>query len=136
QKKLMLSMGLCLLAFMLISSILSVTMNGNRARERAVAQELPAQVGEIRNDVLRRIGQTLAVSATLANDTYVHAWEDAGLPEEGAAAWQAYARHLKAKNNAATVFWVSKSTGKYFTEGGLDRTLAQDKPGDGWFYDF
>ncbi|MBB3222549.1 methyl-accepting chemotaxis protein [Pseudoduganella umbonata] len=121
---------------MAISSVMSVAMNGNRARERAVTQELPAQVGEIRNDVLRQIGRTLAVSETLANDTYVHAWEDAGLPEEGAAAWQAHARHLKEKNGAATVFWISKDTGKYFTDGGYDRTLAQDKPGDAWFYGF
>ncbi|HEX8605160.1 MAG TPA: methyl-accepting chemotaxis protein [Pseudoduganella sp.] len=132
----MLSMGLCLLAFMVISSVLSVTMNSNRARERAVSQELPAQIGEIRNDVLRQIGQTLAVSQTLANDTYVHAWEDAGLPDEGLAAWQSYARHLKEKNHAATVFWVSKATGKYFTDGGYDRTLSPDKAGDGWFYEF
>jgi methyl-accepting chemotaxis protein len=136
QKKLMLSMGLCLLVFMAISSVLSVAMNGNRARERAVTQELPAQLGEIRNDVLRRIGQTLAVAQTLANDTYVHAWEDAGLPDEGAAAWQKYAGQLKAKNDAATVFWVSKSTGKYFTERGYDRTLSAGQAGDAWFYDF
>ncbi|WP_338764477.1 methyl-accepting chemotaxis protein [Massilia sp. METH4] len=132
----MLSMGLCLLAFMLISSVLSVSMNGNRARERAVTQELPAQVGEIRNDVLRQIGQSLAVSQTLANDTYVHAWEDAGLPAEGEAAWQKYAGHLKARNNAATVFWVSRATGKYFTDGGYNRTLAQAQASDAWFYDF
>ncbi|GGX80983.1 hypothetical protein GCM10007386_10050 [Pseudoduganella dura] len=132
----MLSMGLCLLVFMVISSVLSVTMNSDRARERAVTQELPARIGEIRNDVLRQIGQTLAVSETLANDTYVHAWEDAGLPDEGATAWQTYASHLKAKNNAATVFWVSKTTGKYFTDAGYDRTLSSDKAGDGWFYDF
>jgi methyl-accepting chemotaxis protein len=136
QRKLMLSMGLCLLAFMAISSVMSVAMNGNRARERAVTQELPAQVGEIRNDVLRQIGQALAVSETLANDTYVHAWEDAGLPDDGAAAWQTYARHLKARNNAASVFWVSRDTGKYFTDGGYDRTLAPGQAGDAWFYGF
>jgi methyl-accepting chemotaxis protein len=132
----MLSMGMCLLAFMLISSVLSVTMNGNRARERAVTEELPAQVGEIRNDVLRQIGQTLAVSQTLANDTYVHAWEDAGLPDDGAGAWKTYAQHLKAKNNAATVFWVSRATGKYFTDAGYNRTLAQGAASDAWFYEF
>ncbi|WP_229487426.1 methyl-accepting chemotaxis protein [Pseudoduganella lutea] len=132
----MLSMGLCLLVFMVISSVLSVTMNGNRARERAVAQELPAQVGEIRNDILRQIGQALAVAQTLANDTYVHAWEDAGLPEAGAAAWTTYASHLKAKNKAATVFWVSKDTGKYFTDGGYGRTLSPNAASDGWFYGF
>ncbi|QBI04894.1 methyl-accepting chemotaxis protein [Pseudoduganella albidiflava] len=136
QKKLMLSMGMCLLVFMVISSVMSVAMNGERARSRALTQELPAQVGEIRNDVLRQIGRTLAVAETLANDTYVHAWEDAGLPDEGAAAWQTYARHLKEKNQAAAVFWVSKDTGKYFTEEGYDRTLAPGKASDEWFYGF
>ncbi len=136
QKKLMLSMGLCLLLFILISSAMSVSMNSSRARERALKQELPAQVGEIRNDMLRQIDRALAVSVTLTNTTYVHAWEDAGLPDEGMAAWQAFARQLKAKNDAATVFWVSKETGKYVTDAGYDRTLSPQAPGDGWFYSF
>ncbi|MBY0239388.1 MAG: HAMP domain-containing protein [Burkholderiaceae bacterium] len=136
RNKLMLAMGLCLLLFIFISSSLSVYMTSENARTRVVEQELPAQIGEIRNDILRQIIQPLSVSQTLANDTFLHEWEEAGLPEEGVAAWEKYAKHIKAKNNAATVFWVSHTTGKYYTDTGYDRTLSKDKASDQWFYGF
>ena len=136
RHKLLLSMGLCLLLFIVISSTLGIMKTSQAARERVLVHELPAQVAAIRNDVLRQIATPLAVSQTLANNTFLHAWEDAGVPEEGVAAWAAQAKSLKSKNNAATVFWVSRATGKYFTDKGYDRTLNEKAASDQWFYGF
>ncbi|HEX8611434.1 MAG TPA: methyl-accepting chemotaxis protein, partial [Telluria sp.] len=136
QKKLMLSMAACLLLFVVISSTLSITMTSRGIRERVVEQELPSVIGEIRNDVLRQIAVPLATSLALANNTYVQAWEADGLPDSGLAAWKAYAGQIKAKNKAATVFWISESTGKYMTEQGLSRTLDKAAGNDQWFYGF
>ncbi|WUR14317.1 methyl-accepting chemotaxis protein [[Empedobacter] haloabium] len=136
QFKLMLSMGLCLLLFIAISSTLSVMMSSAHLRERVVETELPAQVGEIRNDILRQIAEPVAVSRALANDTFLHAWHDAGTPDEGVAGWREYAKRLQGFTHAATVFWVSADSGKYYTEAGYDRTLSKAAPGDGWFYSF
>ncbi|XLZ72021.1 methyl-accepting chemotaxis protein [Massilia sp. SR12] len=136
RHKLLLSMGLCLLLFIIISSTLSIMKTSQAARERVLRQELPAQVAAIRNDVLRQIATPLAVSQSLANNTFVGAWEDAGVPDEGLAAWTAQAKELKSKNNAATVFWVSRATGKYFTDKGYDRTLSEKAASDQWFYGF
>ena len=136
QKKLMLSMGLCLLLFLAISSVLSVAMTGQNIRERVIGQELPAQIGEIRNDILRQIAQPLAVSMSMAHDTYLQAWEDEGLTDAGMAAWQTYAKTLKDTNKAASVIWASESTGKYLTEAGQTRTIDKAAPGDQWFYNF
>ncbi|MES2261018.1 MAG: methyl-accepting chemotaxis protein [Pseudomonadota bacterium] len=136
QNKLMLSMGLCLLLFLVISSTLSVIMSSQGSRARVVEQELPAQIGEIRNDILRQIALPLSVSLSLANNTFLQDWEDAGIPEEGLSGWQKFAKQLKTKNQAATVFWISHDTGKYFTDAGYDRTLAKSKASDQWFYEF
>jgi methyl-accepting chemotaxis protein len=136
RHKLLLSMGLCLLLFIIISSTLSIMKTSQAARERVLRLELPAQVAAIRNDVLRQIATPLAVSQTLANNTFLHAWEDAGMPDEGVDAWTRQARDLKSKNNAATVFWVSRATGKYFTDKGYDRTLDEKAASDQWFYGF
>ena len=136
RHKLLLSMGLTLLLFIIISSTLSIMKTSQAARERVLRQELPAQVSAIRNDVLRQIATPLAVSQTLANNTFLHAWEDAGVPDEGVAAWSAEAKKLKSTNNAATVFWVSRATGKYFTDKGYDRTLNEKAASDQWFYGF
>ncbi|QKY01310.1 HAMP domain-containing protein [Janthinobacterium lividum] len=134
QKKLLFSMGLCLLLFMAISSFLSVRMSSDYVRERVVSQELPAQVGEIRNDVLRQISQPLSVVQTMANDVYLQDWEDAGLPDSGIATFQRYASVVKEKNKAASINWASASTGKYFTTDGLLRTLDKNQAADQWFY--
>jgi methyl-accepting chemotaxis protein len=134
QKKLLFSMGLCLLLFMAISSFLSVRMSSDYVRERVVSQELPAQVGEIRNDVLRQISQPLSVVQTMANDVYLQDWEDAGLPDSGIATFQRYAKVVKDKNKAASINWASASTGKYFTTDGLLRTLDKNQAADQWFY--
>ena len=134
QKKLLFSMGLCLLLFMAISSFLSVRMSSDYVRERVVSQELPAQVGEIRNDVLRQISQPLSVVQTMANDVYLQDWEDAGLPDSGIATFQRYATVVKDKNKAASINWASASTGKYFTADGLLRTLDKNQAADQWFY--
>ncbi|HEX7644511.1 MAG TPA: methyl-accepting chemotaxis protein [Burkholderiaceae bacterium] len=136
QKKLILGLAFCLLLYAIISSALSITMTGQGIRERVVNQELPAVVGEIRNDILRRIVEPLASSQGMANNTFLLDWEAGGLADSGLDAWKAYAARLKAGTHASTVFWVSGETGKYFTEAGLDRTLSKDAPGDQWFYGF
>jgi methyl-accepting chemotaxis protein len=134
QKKLMFSMGLCLLLFMAISSFLSVRMSSDYVRERVVGQELPAQVGEIRNDVLRQISQPLSVVQTMANDVFLQDWEDADLADSGLPTFQRYAKMLKEKNKAAVVSWSSQAASRYMTDAGLIRTLDKQLPADHWFF--
>ena len=136
QNKLLLSMAACLLLFLAISSALSILMTGAGIRARVIAQELPAEVGEIRNDVLRQIAQPLATSLAIANNTYLHGWESEGVPDAGLPQWQEYAKRIKDSNKAATVFWVSEANGKYFTDQGLNRTVDKAAAGDQWFYGF
>jgi methyl-accepting chemotaxis protein len=136
QQKLMLSMGFCLLLFLAISFALSVTMTGNGIRDRVVNQELPAVVGEIRNDILRQIVEPLSASQAIANNTYLLDWEAKGLADDGLEGWKAYASRFKEKMRAASVFWVSGSTGKYYDPKGLNRTLSKGAASDQWLYGF
>ena len=136
RTKLMLSMGVCLLVFIAISSTLSISMTSAQMRERVVGSELPAQISAIRNDIQRQIAEPAAISQTLANNTFLQAWEDAGDPDDGLAAWTAQAKRLQQSNHAATVFWVSDGTSKYFTEKGLERTIDKASSKDAWFKTF
>ncbi len=136
QKKLLISMAFCLLLFLLISSVLSIMMTSKGIKERVVNQELPAVVGEIRNDILRQIGNPMTIAQGISNNTYLLDWESKGLPDDGVDGWKRYAKNLKDKNHAATVFWVSEASGKYFTEDGLNRTVSKASGNDGWFYSF
>ncbi|MDN5539502.1 MAG: hypothetical protein L0H08_21325, partial [Comamonas sp.] len=65
RTKLMSSMVSCLLLFVAISTVLGFVLTGASLRERVVGQELPAVVGEIRNDILRQIGTPLAMARSV-----------------------------------------------------------------------
>ena len=130
KTKLMLGMAACLLLFIVISAVLSVDLTGRGMRARVVNHELPAVVGEIRNDVLRQITAPLSASLGIAGNTYVQAWERAGLDDAGLDAWRTYAARLKADSKAVTVFWASPSTLKFMDESGLSYMLEKDNPRD------
>jgi len=134
--KLMLGMLLTILLVVSVSGISSSLFLQGTFKERVVSLELPATVGEIRNDILRQIQVPLTLSQHLANNTFLLDWEQVGLDDIGAEAWKRYASGIKARHQAATVFWVSRETGKYFTENGLARTLSAGNSGDQWFYGF
>jgi len=136
KTKLMLSMAACLLVFLAVSVGLSVTLTSRKLRERVVERELPAVVGEIRNDILRQIAVPMTASLAIADNTFLHAWENEGLPETGLPAWLAYANAIKQKNKADAVFWVSGATGKYYTDKGFNMEMKKSDPGNAWFYDF
>jgi methyl-accepting chemotaxis protein len=132
----MASMVFCLLLIIAISTTLSVRLTGQGLRKRAVEQDLPAVVGEIRNDILRQIAMPLATSVGVANNTFLLEWEKNGGAETGIAAWQAYAMRIKQSANAANVFWASEGDGKFYTEKGFERSLSSTTPRDKWLYDF
>ncbi len=132
KTKLMLGMAACMLLFILISTMLSVTLASRGLRERAIAEELPAVVGEIRNDVLRQIGAPLTASLDVANNTYLQAWEREGLQDTGLDAWRAYAARMKAVHKVDTVFWASPAQMKFMDQGGLSYVMEKGNPRDSW----
>ena len=132
KTKLMASMAGCMLLFVVISAYLSVTLTATSLKERAVDQELPAVIGEIRNDVRRQIAMPLSLSLGLAHNTLLYPWENGGLADDGMPAWQAYAEELKKTSNATLVFYVSATNGKFVTERGFDRTIDKSAAKDAW----
>ena len=136
KTKLMLSMAACLLLFLVISTALSVTLTGRGLRERVINQELPAVVGEIRNDVLRQIGGPVTVSLSVAHNSFVHAWERDNLDDAGLDAWRTYATGIKNVHKASTVFWASPGQMKFMDQTGLSYVMEKGNPRDKWMDDF
>ena len=75
--KLMSGMLACLLLFVAIATALGFFLTGANLRERVVTLELPAVVGEIRNDILRQIATPLAIAKTTASNSFLLDWEAA-----------------------------------------------------------
>jgi len=121
RTKLMSSMVSCLLLFVAISTTLGFVLTGASLRERVVGQELPAVVGEIRNDILRQIGTPLAMARSVAGNSFVLDWEAAGEPEDGNAAWARYAQ-------AVGVLGLGQH-GPVFRRAGTDAQAGAQGPG-------
>jgi methyl-accepting chemotaxis protein len=136
QKKLMLSMAVCLLLFAVISSAINIMMTSEHVRQRVTRQEGPAVIGEIRNDIQRQLSIPLTTTLDLAGNTYLQAWEAEGLPETGLPAFQAYAKSIKQRTGAASVAWASATSGQYISDKGVERVLDKNKPADQWFFKF
>lgn len=136
RQKLIIAMGVSVSIFVLVSTALSVFLTGQALKERAVKQELPTAVGEIRNDVLRRITGPLATAQSIASNTFLLNWESHGLPDDGMQAWKDYAQHLRSEIKATSISWISESTGQFLNEGGLVRRVSRSDPVDRWFYSF
>ncbi|WP_296943119.1 methyl-accepting chemotaxis protein [uncultured Massilia sp.] len=132
----MAGMAACLLVFLAVSVVLSIVLAGRGLRQRVVDQELPSIVGEIRNEIRYQIAAPLAASLGVADNTFLHAWEDAGIQDDGVPAWLTYANQVKAKNKADAVFWISAATGKYYTDKGFNLEMKKDVPDHGWFWGF
>ena len=136
RQKLISAMSVCIIIFVVVSTILSVMLTGNSLEARAVTQELPAEIGEIRNNILRQIEGPLALTQGMAANTYLLDWEEKGLPDTGMLAWQNYAKRLKADGKVAAISWVSEASGKYLDETGVLHTVSKTEPSDSWFYAF
>ena len=130
QRKLMASMLLCLLCFIVISMATGMWLTRGAFEDRVVQQELPAVLGRMRADIQRQISEPLTASLDMADNHFLLQWERAGQPEDGLAAFQAYAARLKAKHKASAVYWVSQANGRYLSEAGLQRVLGAD---EAWF---
>lgn len=134
RQKLLLSMASSMVIFLIISSALGFYMTKTSVRERTINVELPAVVGEIRNEILRKIAIPLTNAQSIANNSYLLDWERQGYGDAGVEAWKKYATSLKEATGAASVFWVSADSGKYFTEAGYLHDISRDSPNDQWFY--
>ena len=132
KTKLMLSMAACMLLFIAISTVVSITLASRSLRASAIDEDLPAVVGEIRNDILRQIGGPLTASLDVANNTFLHGWEREGLVDTGMEAWRAYAARLKAVHKVDTVFWASPAQMKFLDQGGLSYMMEKGNPRDSW----
>jgi methyl-accepting chemotaxis protein len=133
RNKLVLSMTSCLLLFVAISSALSVWLIGNAVRERVVQDELPTAVSGIRAAVQRELAGPITASRAIAANAFLQQWEADGEPDAGTGLWKRLAANVKAEQKAASVQWVSATSGNYYTETGLLRKIGNQ---DGWLKDF
>ncbi|WP_372767614.1 methyl-accepting chemotaxis protein [Pseudoalteromonas sp.] len=96
----------------------------------------PALLGKVEASIRAELNTPLALAHAMEQNYYLMQW---ARDDENAAKWpeiQSYFQHIKNKNDAAVVFWVSSITGKYYQNDGILKVMSSNDPRDAWFYNF
>lgn len=134
QWQLILSMGAALLASILIVvGIYSAVVD--RLTERYLIEEaLPARVLAIRNDLERVLTAPVTANASIAENSLVQDWLEAGEDGSRRDEFARYLEGVRAQQNAMTTSIVALASGNYTTGEGLMRTLDRSQTENQWFY--
>ena len=127
----------CALVLSTLLSTLFTSVQFNQVFEKFTDKAyLPALLGKVEASIRAELNTPLALAHAMEQNTYLTNWAVDG---ENPNQWpeiQAYFQHLKAKNDAAVVFWVSNITGKYYQNDGILKTMSRSDARDSWFYSF
>lgn len=106
------------------------------AREALISsiadRELPATSEIVNERIQKDLVRPLFVSSMMANDSFLHAWAEAGEKDLGAI--DRYLGQIQARYGAFTTFFVSEATGNYYHPGGVLKKLSHAEPRDAWYF--
>ncbi|MFY8352351.1 methyl-accepting chemotaxis protein [Pseudoalteromonas sp. SSM20] len=127
----------CALVLSTLLSTLFTSVQFNQVFEKFNDKAyFPALLGKVEASIRAELNTPLALAHAMEQNTYLTNWAFEG---ENPNQWpeiQAYFQHIKAKNDAAVVFWVSNITGKYYQNDGILKTMSRSDARDSWFYSF
>lgn len=132
-QKLLCCISLCMLLIVGGSTIVQYRLFSGLVTERVTAEELPATLKSIRNDIDATLTGPITTAQSLAHNPYLQAWLSDGEPEEETAKAVDHFQEIQHRTGASSVFYVSAQSGNYYTANGLERTLSRER--DHWFYD-
>ncbi|MAL97038.1 MAG: chemotaxis protein [Alteromonadaceae bacterium] len=103
--------------------------------KRLLEIELPAVLGEIRNEIQIELVKPVSVARTLASNTFLLDWLARGEPMEEL---EGVSRNLAAVENTGVggVSYVSRLSNHYYTSAGLFKVLDPASSKDSWLPDF
>ncbi len=136
RKKLLGAMAGALLVTAMVSSFVNNQQFSGLFSNFNEEDYLPNLLGKIEANIRAEINIPVSLSRSIAQNRFITQWVSAGEPSSQLAEIQAYFSQLKAANNAAAVFWVSKPTGNYYTDAGITKTVSPSEARDQWFYSF
>lgn len=131
-QKLLICISACMLLIVGGATVVQYRLFSGLLTERVTAEELPATLASIRNDIDATLTGPITTARHLAQNTYLHAWLAEGEPEEGRQAALRYFASVQERTGASSVFYVSAESGHYYSASGLERRL--DRARDAWFY--
>jgi len=136
RQKVVITTLIAVVLSIVIMSAFALKSSRSIVLEGTIGRELPAVLGEVANNLDAQLLLPITVSQTIASNADYQNFVSEGEPENKIAQLTVYLNQIKQEFNTITAFIVSKKTGKYYTPGGLFKTLSQDNDKDQWFYRF
>ena len=114
--------------------LISYSQTKSALLEQMTQSELPAQVAHISSEINGQITGVTRLAESLASNTFILSWADAGFPAEGEQDVVKYLAQLKVEQKLHTTSWVDANTGKYWNQDGFLRVMQPER--DKWFFKF
>lgn len=135
-KKLTVVMGAALTLSLLVSMLATNHFLRDATVERIAETEIPAVLGSVANALELEISLPLNTAKSMANNQYISDWLREGEPAAQTDGLATYLGNIKRVTGAKFSFLVSESSGNYYTDKGVQRTVSRSSVNDGWFYSF
>lgn len=132
-QKLLLCISLSMLLIVGGATVVQYRLFSGLVTERVTAEELPATLESIRNDIDATLTGPITTAQSLAHNPYLHSWLSEGEVEEGTSRAVSYLQTIQNHTGASSVFYISAQSGNYYTVNGIARAISREK--DQWFYD-
>jgi len=136
QSKIIIISCIALLTLIAISTTININNMQQAVSDRVQSVELPATLGEISSDISNEILPAVTVSKALANNSYVHAFLDAGERESSFDTFIQYLTQVKESNSAVAIFLVSEQSKKFYNANGVLKTISTSSQKDSWYFNF
>jgi len=134
--KMALALGLVVGGSLALSAIAEYWLVRSAMLDRLEGRELPLVLDSVASRVGHSVSQSIEIARSISENAYVGDYVDSGEPESERASLVRYLEHVKHYSGALSTFVVVRSTGHYYTDEGLVRTVDPNRQRDRWFFDF
>src|SRR5690554_88425 len=109
----------------------------NMTNQRLLETELPAILGEIRNQIQNEMTVPITIAKGMAHNSYLVDWVERGEPQEELEEIQRNLNNIAQMENLGfKPFFISAQSGNYYLPTGVFKTMSPSEARDQWFYDF
>ncbi|MGV2293301.1 sensor histidine kinase [Trinickia sp. YCB016] len=124
---------LLLIIGFLTTSLASYFASRNAIRQSIIDTELPLTSDNAYSEIQRDLIQPIVISTMMAHDTFLRDWVLSG--EVDVRQMMQYLHEISRQYGAATAFFISDHTHRYYQTAGLLKTVSAANAHDHWYFD-
>ena len=132
KAKLIVAISLLICAGFLATSLVSYFVSRDAIRDSITSTELPLTSDNVYSEIQKDLIRPILISSMMARDTFLRDWTLGGEAEVDQVT--RYLNEIMAQYGTVSSFFVSESTGRYYSIKGILKTVAKDEPRDSWYY--